>query len=80
MTDNYSAEIWHYRSSEDDQPDLHHALLAGTGGGGVAYLSAICSPSYGYGVSASLEGNYASMDSAATWDMTVFMHELGKSI
>lgn len=43
----------------------------------VAYLGAICESKRGFGVSASMKGNFLSMDSAAVWDMVVVMHEFG---
>ena len=57
--------------------DIHHALLSKDLGGGIASVGALCDSSRGFGLSASLLGNFLSMDIAAVWDMTVFMHELG---
>ena len=57
--------------------DLHHALLSKNLGGGIAYLGVLCNSLYGFGLSASLSGNFLSMDNAVVWDMMVFMHEVG---
>jgi hypothetical protein len=62
--------------------NLAHFLSGANLGGGVAYLDALCSPDYGFGVSANLNGNidWSSFDgspSGATWDFVVFAHELG---
>ncbi len=62
---------WHYTSPSGVKPDLHHALLSKMLGGGIAYLSQICSPDYGFGLSASLSGSYVSMGNAVVWDMMV---------
>ena len=52
---------WHYTSPSGIMPDLHHALLSRNLGGGIAYLGTICNPNYGFGLSASLNGNYRRM-------------------
>ena len=52
-------------------------MLAGRGlGGGIAYLSALCS-GYGYGVSGSLSGVAPTNISYTYWDFLVVTHELG---
>ena len=66
-----SAAGWHYTSPEGIQPDLHHALLSRDLGGGIAYLGQICNSDYGFGLSTTLSGDYASMGSAVVWDMMV---------
>lgn len=58
--------------------NLHHALLGHRLGGGIAYVGALCNPNFGFGLSANLEGNFASLDASALWDLTVFAHELGE--
>jgi hypothetical protein len=40
-------------------------------GGGIAYVGVICDSDYGFGLSASLSGNYVSMGNAVVWDMMV---------
>ena len=62
---------WHYTSSTGVKPDLHHALLSKNMGGGIAYVGVICDSDYGFGLSASLSGNYVSMGNAVVWDMMV---------
>ncbi len=62
---------WHYTSPSGIKPDLHHALLGRSIGGGVAYLGTICDSRYGFGVSGSLVGNFVSMDNAVIWDISV---------
>ena len=62
---------WHYASPSGVQPDLHHALLSRDLGGGIAYLGGLCNPTYGFGLSGSLSGNYRGMGNALVWDMMV---------
>jgi hypothetical protein len=59
-------------------------MLSGKGlGGGIAYLSVLCDTQYGYGVSASLNGNFAWDENVThdpanvVWDILVVSHELG---
>jgi len=62
---------WHYTSQAGIKPDLHHAVLGKNLGGGIAYVGVICRQDYGFGLSASLTGGYASMGNAVVWDMMV---------
>ena len=62
---------WHFASPSGVQPDLHHALLSRNLGGGIAYLGVLCNPTYGFGLSGSLSGNYRGMGNALVWDMMV---------
>jgi hypothetical protein len=62
---------WHYTSPNGIKPDLHHAVLGKNLGGGIAYVGVICRQDYGFGLSASLSGGYASMSNAVVWDMMV---------
>jgi hypothetical protein len=74
MTTRYARSAvdgWHYTSPEGIKPDLHHALLSNNLGGGIAYMGVICDSSGGFGLSASLRGNYLSMGNAVIWDMKV---------
>lgn len=64
MRSIYAQSTWHHEGA-----DLHHAMLGRSLGGGVAYLSQICSPSYGFAVSGSLSGSFSSMEASAVWDM-----------
>jgi hypothetical protein len=54
------------------------ALLANGGGGGIAYLSSVCSSTFGKSVS----GVYSSYSSVPTysWDVMVCTHEIGHNI
>jgi hypothetical protein len=62
--------------------DLAH-LVSGRGlGGGVAWVSAACS-SYGYAVSANIDGYFPTPlvdHSSQNWDIIVFAHELGHNL
>jgi len=71
----YSSQNFGY--AQGTPIDLHHALLSKNMGGGIAYVGVICNSGYGFGLSASLNGNYQSMSASVVWDMNVFMHELG---
>ncbi|MEL6904441.1 MAG: M12 family metallo-peptidase [Planctomycetota bacterium] len=62
--------------------DLAHFLSGDNLGGGIAYVNVLCNSSFGYGVSANLNGNinWGSWTGAAgsfTWDFVVVAHELG---
>jgi hypothetical protein len=51
-------------------------MLSGRGlGGGIAYLSALCS--FGYGVSGNLAGAFSTTSPSLYWDLLVVSHELG---
>ncbi len=72
MRDIYGSEVeWHYTSPSGIQPDLHHALLSKSIGGGKAGLGVICDPRWGFGVSGDLKGNFVSMDNAVVYDISV---------
>ena len=62
----------------DSNADLHHGLFGASMGGGIAYLGVLCNKSFGFGLSASLQGQYTQMTNNVVWDFMVFMHELGK--
>lgn len=63
------------------QPHAIAHLLSGRAlGGGIAYLGAACSPSFGFGVNANLAGTfpYPIVDnSSSNWDLNVVTHEMG---
>ncbi|KAL7444950.1 hypothetical protein ACHAXH_008268 [Discostella pseudostelligera] len=63
---------WHFPNA-----DLHHGLLGRNLGGGRASVGALCSPNFGFGLSAALQGKFTQMSSAVVWDFSVFMHEIG---
>lgn len=57
----------------------HHVhLVSGKpAGGGVAYVNSLGLPSYAYGVSASLSGNFTPSNPQVIWDSVVVAHEIG---
>jgi hypothetical protein len=55
MRTNYGGGTWHAPNV-----DLHHALLAGLGGG-IAYVGVVCRSDYGFGLTSGLNGNFVSM-------------------
>ena len=56
---------------------LAHLISGKNMGCGVAYLSQLCSKTYGYGVSAGLDGNFNPNTGSIVWDIEVFSHEVG---
>ncbi len=57
-----------------------HGLSGRNLGGGVAYLSVLCSKNLGYGVSSSLNGSFPNPPqdhNNANWDIIVVPHEIG---
>jgi hypothetical protein len=71
MRDNF-AGTWH----PNVDVDLHHAMLGNGLGGGIAYLGVLCNENFGFGLTASMSGNFQSMDATVMWDMKAFMHEV----
>lgn len=59
--------------------NLAHFLSGAPLGGGVAYLDVLCSPDFGFGVSADLTGGvqFPVMQAPFNWDFYVIAHELG---
>ena len=62
--------------------DLAHFLSGASLGGGIAYIDVLCNQSFGYGVSANLNGNldwntWTGSAGSFTWDFVVLAHELG---
>jgi len=78
MRTEYAAGSWHYTDGAGVKPDLHHLLMGKNLGGGIAYVGVLCNSNYGFGLSASLNGNFVSMSNSVVWDMmvvrTVMMH------
>ena len=62
MRSEFEASTWHHPNT-----DIHHALLGNPMGGGKAYVGVLCNSWYGYGVSASLRGNYGEITGAVVW-------------
>jgi cysteine-rich repeat protein len=56
--------------------DLVHFLSGKSVTGGIAYLNAVCDPTYAFGVS-QVFGGFDVMDPYDIWDVMVFVHELG---
>ncbi len=57
---------------------IAHLLSGKNTGCGIAWVGALCSNSYGYGVSASLKGNFDPADPVPpVWDIIVVSHEIG---
>ncbi|MBK7875973.1 MAG: hypothetical protein IPJ77_09505 [Planctomycetes bacterium] len=62
--------------------NLAHFLSGASLGGGVAYVNALCSQGFGFGVSANIAGNvnwgtWTGAPGSFTWDFVVVAHELG---
>jgi hypothetical protein len=72
MRATYGGSQWHTSGI-----DLHHGLFGKDMGGGIAYVGVLCNSFYGFGLSASLSGNFVSLDRRLVWDAYVFMHEIG---
>ena len=71
----------YWKANETDvHRDLAH-LVSGLGlGGGVAFLEALCTGDFGYGVSADLAGFFPTPlqdRNGSNWDIIVFSHEIG---
>ncbi|KAL3803899.1 hypothetical protein HJC23_004061 [Cyclotella cryptica] len=78
MYNQYSSSSWHYVDPvTGESPDLHHAILYRSLGGGIAYLGAVCNSYLGYGVSGGVEGSISDLGGGMFWDMMVIMHEIG---
>ncbi|MDG2307089.1 MAG: M12 family metallo-peptidase [Candidatus Binatia bacterium] len=54
-----------------------HFLSGKRTGGGIAYVGALCSGSYGYGFTGSINGQFSTTDSRFLWDIMGVSHELG---
>jgi hypothetical protein len=85
MESTHGDDAWHYQDPNTGaEPDLHHGVFYKSMGGGIAYRSAICSSSLGFGVSAGMQGTTQNIADAVSsgsiiWDISVFAHELGVS-
>jgi len=57
---------------------LYHFLSGADLGGGIAFIDVLCDQSYGFGVSANLNGDLTlPVTGPAPWDLEVVAHELG---
>ncbi|MBD9408316.1 pre-peptidase C-terminal domain-containing protein [Acidovorax sp. ACV02] len=63
----YSPQTWHHV----------HLLSGKPAGGGIAYVNTLGVPTYAYGVSASLAGNFTPSNPQVIWDSVVVAHEIG---
>ncbi|KAL7517715.1 hypothetical protein ACHAWX_002611 [Stephanocyclus meneghinianus] len=78
MYNQYSSQSWHYVDPiTGESPDLHHAILYRSIGGGIAYLGTVCDSDYGYGVSAGIQGSMSDFGGEMFWDISVITHEIG---
>ncbi len=72
---------WNATMGGVDRTVVHYLTgRQNTGYGGVAYLAALCSTNYGYGLSSYLNGSfpYPLIDNnGGNWDVVVVAHELG---
>ncbi len=70
--------VTYWNANRSGVPRSTAHMLSGKGlGGGIAYVSALCNSSFGYGVSASLAGVAPTNISTTYWDFMVVAHELG---
>ena len=61
-------------------PRHHVHLISGkNAGGGIAYVGSLSSPSYAYGVSGSISGNFNPPSPQVIWDSVVVAHEIGNA-
>ena len=54
-----------------------HFLSGKNLGGGIAYLGVLCNNDYGYGLSASIRGDFSLANPQPIWDIIVVTHEIG---
>ena len=61
---------------------LAHFISGANLGGGVAYLGALCSQNWGFGVSGNTTGGtqFPVQQSSNTWDFVVIAHEIGHNV
>ena len=67
----YGRSSWHFPNA-----DLHHALLGRNMGGGIAWMGVLCNPSFGFGLSLDMQGNYSQMGNAVVFDFVVVSYQL----
>lgn len=73
---NEYRSYWNSNMGSVDRTVAH--MLSGKSlGGGIAYVGVLCNSSYGYGVSASLGGNFDINNPGVIWDLIVVSHEIG---
>lgn len=52
-------------------------FMSAKAGGGLAYVGVLCEPSWGYGVSFGLKGDFSAANPQIVWDADVIAHEIG---
>jgi hypothetical protein len=69
----------YWRANHDDEVRaIAHMLSGKSSGCGIAYVGVLCSNSFGYGVSASLDGDFDPANPLPpVWDIIVVTHEIG---
>eukprot|EP00804_Cyclotella_cryptica_P014971 CCRYP_000585-RA/>CCRYP_000585-RA protein AED:0.09 eAED:0.09 QI:277/1/1/1/1/1/9/288/735 len=73
-----SSTNWHYTDPNGQPPDLHHAILYRSLGGGIAYLGTVCNSRLGFAVSSGVQGSLTDINNGALyWDINVIAHEVG---
>jgi hypothetical protein len=60
----------------DGEIDIHHAFLGKGLGGGIAYVGVLCDKSHGFGLVASMSGDFDNVQETMK-DFLAFAHELG---
>ncbi len=73
-------DYWNANMGDVQRETVHLLTGVNTAYGGIAYLPALCNESYGYGVSAYMDGSFPyplQMNSYSNWDLIVMAHELG---
>ena len=69
-------ERWNDNNADVERTMAH--LLSGKGMGcGRAYVGVLCHPTYGYGITASLRGDFDIDTANVVWDIVAFTHEIG---
>jgi hypothetical protein len=78
-TSNALAEFRSYWNANRTSVDrtIAHFLSGKPLGGGIAYLGVLCSSTFGYGVTGSLNGEFSTTSSWLFWDLLAVSHELG---
>ncbi len=70
-------QTWWIDNRADVTRDLAQLVSGRALGGGIAWVGALCSTTYGYSVISNLNGNNPYPSAVTTWDINVMAHELG---
>ena len=78
-TNNYLSDLVNYwrQNRTGVARTIVHQLRGRSDGFGVAYVGVLCSQNYGYGLTASIRGNYSPSQTVPVWDLVAVAHELG---